>query len=777
MYRLLGPHQRRFLAASAAVGVLHPPSPAVIPLDPDPDPDRASPLSSSAGVAFCQGSRKKKHAINVMLQHRRSVLARSLEEKYEPDWSNVLGEGAYGVVVLAKEKSTDTTVALKKIAKRYTDQSSFKKETSALLQIHDEGGHPNVCGLRDMYEDEKHYYLILDLVSGGEMFEHLIQNGAYSEHDAALHMKNVASALNFLHGIKIIHADLKPENLMMTSWKESNARIKVVDFGCAVADGVTDDKDALGGNKGDVGTTAYWPPEAFPTSKSSRSPPSPAMDMWSLGVILYIMLTGLHPFDLNGVSTDEEIEARIQSDPRPKFEEKLTGHLSPAAVDLIKKLMTADPNARISASEMLAHPWIRGGSAKQIISDSHVRLEKFKEVRDKLEAGIFAVLVTQSTHHNESSNNSRMIEKAFEVFDKEHKGAITPEDISRVLADETDIKLTSQEQRHISDIMRGNKKAGKKKVDLSSFSDLMSSLNTVYFAKNQAIFTEGEKGDRMYFINAGKVVVTQNGSQLGTLGQGDFFGEGSMLDPSKCRSATVTTTTPVEVIEIPRHDYERFVKDSASTKTDIEFVRNSRMLKNAKNLIRLQTGMKTHELKQGETVFKEGEPGSSMFAVSEDGGELRVTIGGVEVGKMKEGDMFGETALLLNLQKVRSITVTCSSPKCKVLEMQGEEFVQLISDSPEWVGRSMKDMARRREFNKALNKQHNGTAPLRDLFNMIDTDNDGRLSISEVKTVIKKFDPSFPDEEAIALVESMDLDGNGYITWKEFKRVVGQGDR
>ena len=80
MYRLLGPHQRRFLAASAAVGVLHPSSPAVIPLDPDPDPDRASPLSSSAGVAFCQGSRKKKHAINVMLQHRRSVLARSLEE-------------------------------------------------------------------------------------------------------------------------------------------------------------------------------------------------------------------------------------------------------------------------------------------------------------------------------------------------------------------------------------------------------------------------------------------------------------------------------------------------------------------------------------------------------------------------------------------------------------------------------------------------------------------------------------------------------------------------
>ena len=137
-------------------------------------------------------------------------------------------------------------------------------------------------------------------------------------------------------------------------------------------------------------------------------------------------------------------------------------------------------------------------------------------------------------------------------------------------------------------------------VDLTSFSDLMSSLNTVYFAKNQAIFKEGEKGDRMYFINAGKAVVSKDGVQLGTLGQGDFFGEGSMLDPTKHRSATVTSVTPVEVIEIPREDYERFVSASASTKTDLQFVRNSRMLKNAKSLIRLQKNLKSHDVLQGE---------------------------------------------------------------------------------------------------------------------------------------------------------------------------------
>ena len=85
--------------------------------------------------------------------------------------------------------------------------------------------------------------------------------------------------------------------------------------------------------------------------------------------------------------------------------------------------MTPDPAKRLTASEMLSHPWLQGATAKYKIADSNVRLEKFKEVREKVEAGIFAVLVTQSTYTNEDSNNSRMIEKAFEMFDKEVRAA------------------------------------------------------------------------------------------------------------------------------------------------------------------------------------------------------------------------------------------------------------------------------------------------------------------------------------------------------------------
>ena len=328
-------------------------------------------------------------AQNIMLQHRRSTMSRDLEDKYRPDWSNRLGEGAYGSVHIARQRTTQEKVALKKISKKFTSQSSFRRETEALLQIHDSGGHPNVCGLRDMYEDSSFFYLILDLISGGEMFEHLIQNGAYSEHDAARLMKNVASALDFLHGIGIVHADLKPENLMLSSWNDKNATIKIVDFGCSVVRKGEQEgeewNDGKGGNapifdKSDGGTTAYWPPELFKSKKKDYIA-SPAMDMWSLGVILYIMLTGVHPFDLNGASTDEEIEKKIRTSPHPTFNRSLTGHLTPSAIDLIKKLMHNDPKKRITAQEMITHPWILGETTnKYKIAGSHTRLNRFKEV-------------------------------------------------------------------------------------------------------------------------------------------------------------------------------------------------------------------------------------------------------------------------------------------------------------------------------------------------------------------------------------------------------------
>ena len=144
-----------------------------------------------------------------------------------------LGVGAYGEVYYARDKRTGRGVAVKRISKEYTDELEFQREMNALLHIRACGGHPNICQLRENFEEPNDFILILDLIEGGEMFEFLIDNGAYSEYEAARLIREVASALSFLHGIGLVHADLKPENLMLTSKNKDEATIKLVDFGCA----------------------------------------------------------------------------------------------------------------------------------------------------------------------------------------------------------------------------------------------------------------------------------------------------------------------------------------------------------------------------------------------------------------------------------------------------------------------------------------------------------------------------------------------------------------
>jgi serine/threonine protein kinase len=459
-------------------------------------------------------------------------------------------------------------VALKKISKRYTNSSSFKTETDALLHIYDNGGHPNISGLRDMYEDYNHYYMILDLVSGGEMFEHLINYGAYSEADAARLMYEIASALAFLHGIGIVHADLKPENLLLDSKKRIDGVVKIIDFGCAVIndEAATGKRTLNAPHAGSNGTTAYWPPERF--DKGEKLVADPAMDMWAVGIILYIMLTGVHPFDISGTSSDDEIEEIIQKNPNLPIGEGFTDHLSPSAVDLIRRLMAPSPEDRITAYEMLNHSWVRGETASsEKIQDSDKRLSRFKDLRNQLEAGIFAVLVHQgykdaslSEKHKTGSErgeeaSTNLMKAAFDVFDKEDKGFITSDDLSRVVSERTGLKVSPRDTQAYLASREGDESG---MISLSSFSKLSAGIRHRHFPRGHIIFRVGEKGDAMYFLNSGKVEVqTRKGQLVAILRSGDFFGEGSLLSEENTRFTTARCATPVDVIEIKREDFER----------------------------------------------------------------------------------------------------------------------------------------------------------------------------------------------------------------------------
>lgn len=595
-------------------------------------------------------------------------------------------EGAYGSVHPARLATTGEKVALKKISKRFTNSSSFKNETEALLRIFDNGGHPNISGLRDMYEDYTHFYLILDLISGGEMFDHLSNDGAYSEADAARLVFEIASALAFLHGVGVIHADLKPENLLLCSRNRRGGTIKIIDFGCAVLNPGVRSSSKTTKNEDETGTTGYWPPERFQAKASL----TPAVDMWALGVILYIMLTGVHPFDPRCDRTDKQVAAAIQHNPNPPLDDADVGHLSKSAVDLMKRLMNPNPKERISAYELLHHPWVRGETAStEKMEDSDKKLSQFQDLKHKLEASVFALLVTQGHRDMTMSEAKRkntddgregggvpIMKLVFDVLDEGNKGYVTGTDIGRLVTAHTGEVLNS---KHTNDFLKQSSQDDKSasrpeaEVSLSDFTKLFSGLQQRHYPRGHYIFHAGDEGSTMYFLSSGKVEIqTRKGQLVALLRRGDFFGEGSLLEDESKRFTSARCATPVDVIEIKRADFDRYTKTSAETRNELRRKWRARNLSYAKNLLRLQRNVKVLTLKKGDFVYKEGDKGTSMFRVDDTNGgmytfrlcqagpiniadyctllcfegELEVLHNGTVVHKYVPGDSFGESSLL-----------------------------------------------------------------------------------------------------------------------------------
>lgn len=329
----------------------------------------------------------------------------------------------------------------------------------ALLAIRENGGHPNIAGMQENFDEGEFFYIVLDLVSGGEMFDQLCSAGAYSEADAARVVREVASALAFIHGIGIVHGDLKPENLMLSTGKTANSVIKVVDFGCAQTDrpGLAQSGKAMSSI---ANTPAYSPPEAL--KKSGRKGYlEPSFDMWSLGVILYIVLTGVHPFDLYGNSPDQEIEQLIISGKQPPLKNSpITAHLSDDAIGLIKLLLKKDPRQRMTAQDLLNHPWVRGETARtKKIADSDKRISAFRKFKTKLEAKVFADMVELSDNINadDVTRKTSLIERSFQKLNPDHRGYVTTKTLQN---------LTKQQ----SEKSEGDADS----LSLSGFSDLLA---------------------------------------------------------------------------------------------------------------------------------------------------------------------------------------------------------------------------------------------------------------------------------------------------------------
>lgn len=233
--------------------------------------------------------------------------------------------------------------------------------------------HPNIIKLYDMYSNSTKLYLIMELVNGGELFDRIVDKGSYTEQDAAQLISKICMAVKYLHSKDIVHRDLKPENLLYAS-ADDDAEIKLADFGLsAVAKG----NDTL---RTACGTPGYVAPEVLRNKGYSK-----AVDMWSVGVITYILLCGFPPFyEENTAKLFETIMSASYDFPSPYWDD-----ISEDAKNLIRRLLVVNPAERLTAEQVLQDNWIKTASSTRKLTNTLDIMKKFN-ARRKFKMGIIA---------------------------------------------------------------------------------------------------------------------------------------------------------------------------------------------------------------------------------------------------------------------------------------------------------------------------------------------------------------------------------------------------
>ncbi|XP_053739909.1 death-associated protein kinase 3 [Synchiropus splendidus] len=269
-----------------------------------------------------------------------------------------LGSGQFAIVRKCKEKSSSVEYAAKFIKKRRLSSSrrgvsreEIEREVNILREIQ----HSNIITLHDIFENKTDVILILELVSGGELFDFLAEKESLTEEEATQFLKQILDGVHYLHSKRIAHFDLKPENIMLLDKNVPNPRIKLIDFGIA--------HQIKAGNefKNIFGTPEFVAPEIV-----NYEPLGLEADMWSIGVITYILLSGASPF-LG--ETKQETLTNI-SGVNYDFDEEYFSNTSELAKDFIRRLLVKDPKKRMTIQDSLEHPWIK------VIKRRNVRQEE-----------------------------------------------------------------------------------------------------------------------------------------------------------------------------------------------------------------------------------------------------------------------------------------------------------------------------------------------------------------------------------------------------------------
>jgi len=341
-------------------------------------------------------------------------------------WEKIkdLGSGSYGKVYRVQNKITKEFRACKELSKKkIADIDKFNLEISIMSKC----DHPSIINSYEIYEDQRHIYLIMEECTGGELFDRIlsrIENGKmYSEKEAAIIFKQMMNAVAYCHSQGICHRDLKPENILFLT-KDENSPIKVIDFGLSKIFG---EKSPIEKGKKQVkkdmntrvGTAYYVSPEVLQGNYDEKC------DIWSSGIILYIMLSGDPPF--NGAN-DNEIYRAI-SKKKYSFPDKEWKNISNEAKDLISHMM-CEPEQRYTAQQVLEHPWVVKEAPNSKGSLTNLDIENLKKYtgENKLKKAVLTFIASRL-----NDDEVKNLTKIFETLDENKDGTLTLNEVKNGL--------------------------------------------------------------------------------------------------------------------------------------------------------------------------------------------------------------------------------------------------------------------------------------------------------------------------------------------------------
>ncbi|GAY68612.1 hypothetical protein CUMW_265480 [Citrus unshiu] len=352
------------------------------------------------------------------LELRDAILGKPYEDvKLHYTIGKELGSGRSAIVYLCTENSTGLQFACKCISKKNIiaahEEDDVRREVEIMQHL---SGQPNIVQIKATYEDDQCVHIVMELCAGGELFDRIIARGHYSERDAASVFRVIMDIVNVCHSKGVMHRDLKPENFLFTS-KDENAVLKVTDFGLSVF--IEEGKEF----RDLCGSSYYVAPEVLQRKYGKEA------DIWSAGVIMYILLCGEPPY---WAETDEGILEKIskgegeidfQTDPWPI--------ISSSAKELVRNMLTRDPKKRITAAQVLEHPWLKEigeVSDKPIDTAVLFRMKQFMAM-NKLKKLALKVIV-----ENLPTEEIQKLKQKFTEMDTDKSGTLSYDELKAGLA-------------------------------------------------------------------------------------------------------------------------------------------------------------------------------------------------------------------------------------------------------------------------------------------------------------------------------------------------------